>query len=269
MNKLEGLPKIYYINLDDRPDRREYMEDQFRWWEITDYERVNASRFRKEEWSDWCDMVHYPEFYPSHRHRSVAVSLSHFECLREWYETTNEDQVIILEDDTDFSNVENWNFTWKDVMDRLPFDWEAFQFCYNSVDYFRCNLHLKSHTSFNGPILLTRPYVKKLLDLYFKKGKYNFITKYFGSPFLGYPINNDKHCIRDVDNMIGHHGRVYQMPLVGQNVLLDDERRPAHLFCSASLKRFWAKEHDIDDLFSYNTDKDLSMTYKLNPGIRK
>ena len=69
--------------------------------------------------------------------------------------------------------------------------------------------------------------------------------------------------------MIGHHGRVYQMPLVGQNVLLDDERRPAHLFCSASLKRFWAKEHDIDDLFSYNTDKDLSMTYKLNPGIRK
>ena len=48
MNKLEGLPKIYYINLDDRPDRREYMEDQFRWWGITDYERVNASRFRKE-----------------------------------------------------------------------------------------------------------------------------------------------------------------------------------------------------------------------------
>ena len=33
--------------------------------------------------------------------------------------------------------------------------------------------------------------------------------------------------------MIGHHGRVYQMPLVGQNVLFDDERRTPHLsvFC--------------------------------------
>ena len=33
--------------------------------------------------------------------------------------------------------------------------------------------------------------------------------------------------------MIGHHGRVYQMPSVGQNVLFDDERRtpPSFLFC--------------------------------------
>ena len=153
-------------------------------------------------------------------------------------------------------------------MYRLPFDWEAFQFCYNTVDYFKCFLHLKSHTSFNGPILLKRHYVGKLLSLYLKKGKYNFVKKYYGSPYFGFPINDD-YSVKDVDNMIGHHGRVYQMPLIGQNIVLDEECRESHLFCSASLKRFWSKEHDIDDLFTYNDEKDLSMTYKMNPYIRK
>ena len=35
--KLKGLPPIYCINLDGKPDRWKYMEDQFKYWEITDY----------------------------------------------------------------------------------------------------------------------------------------------------------------------------------------------------------------------------------------
>ena len=44
-NKLKGLPPIYYVNLDYRNDRREYMEKQFEKWNITNYTRVSASRF--------------------------------------------------------------------------------------------------------------------------------------------------------------------------------------------------------------------------------
>ena len=43
-NKLKGLPPIYYVNLDYRNDRREYMEKQFEKWNITNYTRVSASR---------------------------------------------------------------------------------------------------------------------------------------------------------------------------------------------------------------------------------
>ena len=28
-NKLKNIPKIYYINLDERPDRKNYIESQF------------------------------------------------------------------------------------------------------------------------------------------------------------------------------------------------------------------------------------------------
>ena len=32
--KLKGIPPIYYLNLDDQTERREYMEEQFKYWSI-------------------------------------------------------------------------------------------------------------------------------------------------------------------------------------------------------------------------------------------
>ena len=42
VHKLKGLPPIYCINLDDKEDRWKYMEDQFKYWEIENYQRVSA-----------------------------------------------------------------------------------------------------------------------------------------------------------------------------------------------------------------------------------
>ena len=41
--KLIGIPHIYYINLEDRTDRKEFMENQFKNLGIENYTRVNAS----------------------------------------------------------------------------------------------------------------------------------------------------------------------------------------------------------------------------------
>ena len=35
--KLKGIPPIYYLNLDGQEDRRIYMENQFKYWEIENY----------------------------------------------------------------------------------------------------------------------------------------------------------------------------------------------------------------------------------------
>ena len=40
--KLKGLPRIYYINLDDKPERAAFMENQFKYWGIENYERISA-----------------------------------------------------------------------------------------------------------------------------------------------------------------------------------------------------------------------------------
>ena len=41
-HKLKGLPPIYYLNLDEQPERKDYMEDQFEYWEIENYTRISA-----------------------------------------------------------------------------------------------------------------------------------------------------------------------------------------------------------------------------------
>ncbi len=45
--KLKNLPPIYYINLDEKPDRAKFMEDQFKYWEIENYENRNQNNHNK------------------------------------------------------------------------------------------------------------------------------------------------------------------------------------------------------------------------------
>ena len=48
-NKLKNIPPIYYINLDHRNDRRDYMESQFKYWNIENYKRISASKYLVSE----------------------------------------------------------------------------------------------------------------------------------------------------------------------------------------------------------------------------
>ena len=40
--KLKNIGPIYYINIDDQLDRREYMENQFKYWGVENYTRISA-----------------------------------------------------------------------------------------------------------------------------------------------------------------------------------------------------------------------------------
>ena len=40
--KVKGIGPIYYLNLDGQPERREFMEEQFEYWEIDNYKRISA-----------------------------------------------------------------------------------------------------------------------------------------------------------------------------------------------------------------------------------
>ena len=50
--KLKNIGPIYYINLDGQPERKDYMERQFAYWEIENYERVSAYDGRDDDLSD-------------------------------------------------------------------------------------------------------------------------------------------------------------------------------------------------------------------------
>ena len=47
--KLQGLPHIYWLNLDADVDRREYMEKQFDYWQIEDHTRISGYDAREDD----------------------------------------------------------------------------------------------------------------------------------------------------------------------------------------------------------------------------
>ena len=56
-NKLKDLPRIYYLNLDSRKDRADWMESQFDKYEISNYERYSASTYKASEIDSWKHLV--------------------------------------------------------------------------------------------------------------------------------------------------------------------------------------------------------------------
>ena len=123
VEKLRGFGPVYCINLDGQPERWEYMQSQFKEWELTDVTRISAYDGRDDDLSDVL-AGRYPEMMTS---GEIGCVTSHLKAIKTWLETSDSEYAIMMEDDCDMSIVKSWRFTWKHVMSKLPYDWDIFQ----------------------------------------------------------------------------------------------------------------------------------------------
>ena len=117
-HKLKGLPKIYWLNLDADTHRRDYMESQFRYWEIENHTRISGFDGREDDVSSYLkgripDNVSQAE---------LGCCMSHLKAIKHFYEETDDDYCMILEDDVNFDIVRFWNFTWEEFFGLVPYD---------------------------------------------------------------------------------------------------------------------------------------------------
>jgi FkbM family methyltransferase len=173
MNKLEGLPRIHYISLEESIERRTNLENWFKKYNIMDYVPHLFKRF--EEY-DYKLVGPYVNSLAPH---SKGPITSHFTLLKHWYETTDESYTLIVEDDLSLAPVDYWNFTWKDFFESLPEDW-------NCVQLVLVREHLCENYSFEkrrerdwcaAAFLIKREYVKLLLDSYYFDDYFNLDIK--------------------------------------------------------------------------------------------
>lgn len=154
MGKLDGIPKIVYINMDSATERRAHMESQFAKYGITNYKRfaglkANKSKNRKLRGSEY------------------GCMMSHLHVIADFYKS-GEDKIIIAEDDIDISAIENWDFTWKELMDIIP-EYDILQLVRNRVEEDHARLKVWDwEDKGTGAYLITREYAKKVLDIYAK-----------------------------------------------------------------------------------------------------
>ncbi len=167
--KLKGLPPIYYLNLDGQPERREYMENQFKEWEIENYTRISAYDGREDDLSDIIK-GRYPDAMSS---GEVGCTTSHLKAIKYWLENSDAPCAIFMEDDCDLEVVKHWPFTWKDFYAKTPYDYDVIQLAIINPAQVHLQIHRRFVNDFSTACyMITRHHAKKLMDLHVRGDKY-------------------------------------------------------------------------------------------------
>lgn len=162
---LEGLPHIYYINLDDRKDKNQYMVQLLTGYNLP-YTRISATDGKKSV-KPFLD-GNIPDKL---KQTEIACCISHLRAIREWLTTSDTEVAMFCEDDLSLDTVLYWNSTWKQFMKRVPFYWDILQCCitYHPNHPPVMNIHMHQTTDFSCVCyVLHRKYAMKLMDLYWR-----------------------------------------------------------------------------------------------------
>ena len=167
--KLRSIGPIYCLNLDGQPERWQYMEDQFKYWEIKNYTRISAYDGRDDDLSDIITGK-YPENMSS---GEVGCVTSHLKAMKHWLETSDSPYAIMMEDDCSLDLVRFWNFTWSDFYAHIPYDWDVVQIAIICTGDIHVKLHKRFVNDFSTACyLITRHHAEKLLKYHTRGDKY-------------------------------------------------------------------------------------------------
>lgn len=241
--KLKNIAPIYYLNLDGQPERKEYMEEQFKYWEIDNYTRISAYDGREDDLSHII-RGRYPDNMTT---GEIGCTTSHLKAINHWYTTSDTPYAIIMEDDVDLQTVRFWDFTWADFSSKVPYDWDVIQLAIICTG----DLHIKLHKRFvndfsTAAYMITRHHAEKLLKFHVKDGKYK--------------LDQGVKPRAVADDLIYNSGNTYSIPLFLYKITLGSSIHPDHvdIFHKAShdgLLGFWENrghELDIDDIMNYD-----------------
>ncbi len=210
--KLKNFGPIYYINLDDQPERKEYMETQFKYWEIENYTRISAYDGRDDDLSHILT-GRYPE---NVTYGEIGCSTSHLKAIKYWYDTTDTPYAIIMEDDCNLDTVKYWNFTWSQFISKVPYCWDVIQLAIISTG----DIHVPIHTHFVNDFstacyAITRHHAVKLLKHHVRDDKYR--------------LDNGVKPRPVADDLIYNSGITYSTPLFLYNLNLGSDIHPEHV----------------------------------------
>lgn len=242
--KLKGLPPIYYINLDDQPERAKYMEDQFKYWEIENYTRISAYDGREDDLSDIIKGC-----YPTNMLTGeVGCVTSHLKALKHWLENTNDPYLMVMEDDCDLEVVKHWPFTWKDFYSKVPYDYDVVQLAIINPAQVHIRMHRRFVNDFSTACyVITRHHAEKIVRLHCRNDKYK--------------LDQGAKPRAVADDLIYNSGNTFAIPLFLYKIELGSSIHTEHIdvFHKSSyegLWDFWRRDstniEDWNSIFDYD-----------------
>ena len=210
--KLNNFGPIYCINLDGQPERWHYMEDQFKYWDITNYERVSAYDGREDDLSDIIKGK-YPDMMTS---GEIGCVTSHLKAIKHWLETSDSPYAVMMEDDCDLSLAKFWGFTWTDFIARVPYAWDVVQIAIICTGDIVVPIHTRFVNEFSTACyVITRHHAEKLVRLHCRGDKYKLDQGVKPRPVA--------------DDLVYNSGITYACPLLLYKIELGSSIHPEHI----------------------------------------
>ena len=240
---MTGIGPIYYLNLDKQPERKEYMETQFKYWEIENYERISAYDGREDDLSDII-VGRYPEMMSS---GELGCTTSHLKALKHYLKTSDSPYAIIMEDDCSLDLVKYWNFTWNDFYAHFPYDWDVVQIAIICTGDIHVKLHKRFVNDFSTACyVINRYHAEKLIRFHCRGQKYK--------------LDNGCKPRPVADDLIYNSGNTYSIPLLLYRTELGSSIHPEHVdaFHKGNYQaqsQFWEQNGasiDIKDYMNYD-----------------
>ncbi len=241
--KLKNFSPVYYINLDGQPERKAYMEDQFDYWEIPNYTRISAYDGRKDDLSNII-AGSYPDNLTS---SEIGCTTSHLKAIKYWIEASESPYAIIMEDDIDLQPAKFWNFTWGDIIAKIPYDYDVIQLTIICTGDLHISLHKRFVYDFStGAYIISRHHAEKILKYHVSGGKYK--------------LDNGVKPRAVADDLIYNSGNTFSTALFLTKIALGSSIHPEHIDKyhkpnRDALWHFWETQGSsmtIDELMNYD-----------------
>ena len=241
--KLKGLPHIYWINLDSDTHRSEYINLQFKYWDIENHTRISGFDGRTD---DVCQ--HISGIAPDNMSTSeIGCCMSHLKAIKHFYEETDSEYCLIFEDDVVLDTAKYWNFTWKDFISKLPYDWDCVQLTTICTGNIHVNLHHYFINNFSAAAyLISRHHAAKIIKNHIRGEKFK--------------LDNGVSPRAVSEDTIFGTGKTYSIPLFLYRLDLGSAIHPEHIDIyhrgsHNALMDFWRNqgyEMDLNDLMKYD-----------------
>lgn len=140
------------------------MENQFCEYEILKYKRYQIRPY--SEYKDQCKVS--GPFIHSVNHHGTTISF--LRCIKNWYETTDEEYGIFIEDDISFETSKYWSFKWSEFVRSLPSKWEIVQLIrlndWSKGGEAKLSCRPRNWDDWGATCMMKRSYAKKILKSY-------------------------------------------------------------------------------------------------------
>ena len=160
---------------------------------------------------------------------------------------TDAPYAIMMEDDCDLDLVKFWNFSWKDFIAHLPFDWDVVQLAIICTGDLHVHLHKRFVNDFSTACyIITRYHAEKLVRYHCRGDKYKLDMGVKPRPVA--------------DDLIYNCGNTFAIPLLMYKIQLGSSIHPEHVDAfhkqnHQALWNFWEQQgsqHVLGKLMDYN-----------------